>query len=66
VGDTVMFTNRIRPRYLERELAEVTEVDDHTVTVRLWRPVGRFGNGELRCPPLALHKLDRGTPIPHG
>lgn len=64
VGDTVMFTNRIRPRYLEHELAEVTEVDDRTVTVRLWRPVGRFGEDELRCPPLALRKLDRGTSIP--
>jgi hypothetical protein len=57
VGDTVMFTNRIRPRYLEHELAEVTEIDERTVTVRLWRPVGRFGDGELRCPPLALRKL---------
>lgn len=60
VGDMVMFTNRIRPRYLEHELAEVTEVDDRTVTVRLWRPVGRFGENELRCPPLVLRKLDRG------
>jgi hypothetical protein len=51
-----MFTNRIRPRYLEHELAEVIEVDDRTVTVRLWRPVGRFGDRELRCPPLALRK----------
>lgn len=65
VGDTVMFTHRIRPRYLEHELAGVTAVDDLTVTVRLWRPVGRFGENELRCPPLALRKLDRGTPIPH-
>lgn len=65
VGDTVMFTNRIRPRYLERELAEVTEVDDRTVTVRLCRPVGRFGEDELRCSALALRKLDRGTQIPH-
>ena len=63
VGDTVMFTNRIRPRYLEHELAEVTEVDDRTVTVRLRRPVGRFGERELRCAPLALRKLDRGTSI---
>ena len=63
VGDRVMFTNRIRPRYLEHELAEVTEVGDRTVTVRLWRPVGRFDERELRCPPLALRKIDRGTPI---
>jgi len=63
VGDRVMFTNRSRPRYLEHELAEVTEVDDRTVTVRLSRPVGRFDERELRCPPLALRKIDRGTPI---
>jgi hypothetical protein len=44
VGDRVTFTNRIRPRYLEHELAEVTEVDDRTVTARLSRPVGRFGD----------------------
>lgn len=65
VGDRVMFTNRIRPRYLENELAQVTEIDDRTVTVRLWRPVGRFGDRDLRCPPLALRKLDRGTSIRH-
>jgi hypothetical protein len=64
VGDTVMFTNQIRPRYLEHELAEVTEVDDRAVTVRLWRPVGRFAGGGLRCPPLALRKLEDGTSIP--
>jgi hypothetical protein len=63
VGDRVTFTNQIRPRYLEHELAEVIEVDDRTVTVRLWRPVGRFGDRELRCPPLALRKLDHGTSI---
>jgi hypothetical protein len=57
VGDRVMFTNRVRPRYLEHELAEVTEVHERMVTVRLWRPVGRFGDGELRCAPLALRKL---------
>ncbi len=65
VGDRVMFTNRIRPRYLEHELAEVIEVDDRTVTVRLRRPVGRFGDRELRCPPLALRKLDSGTSTRH-
>jgi len=64
VGDTVMFTNRIRPRYLEHQLAEVTEVDDRTLTIRLWRPVGRFGEHELRCPPLERRKVDRGTSIP--
>jgi hypothetical protein len=60
VGDTVMFTNRIRPRYLEHELAEVTDVGDRVVSVRLWRPVGRFDQRELRCLPLSLRKLDSG------
>ncbi len=59
VGDTVMFTNRIRPRYLEHELAEITAVDDRTITVRLRRPVGRLGDGELRWPPLTVCKLHR-------
>jgi hypothetical protein len=56
VGDAVMFSSRIRPRYLERELAVIEELDDHWVTVRLMRPVGRFRDGTLRCPPLALRK----------
>jgi hypothetical protein len=61
VGDTVMFNGAIRPRYLQHEAAVITGLDDHWVTVRLWRPVGRFGDGELRCPPLALQKLDRAS-----
>jgi hypothetical protein len=57
LGDTVMFTSRVRPRYLEHELAVIEKLDDHWVTVRLWRPIGRFGDGTLRCPPLALRKV---------
>jgi hypothetical protein len=64
VGDTVMFNGRIRPRYLEHELAVVTEVDDRWVSVRLRRPVGRFGEGELRCPPLALRRLEQASTAP--
>jgi hypothetical protein len=44
VGDTVMFTNRIRPRYLEHELAEVTDVDDpygHRLALAAGRALGR-------------------------
>ena len=57
VGDTVMFTAKVRPRYLEHELAVIDALDDRSVTVRLWRPVGRFRNGPVRCQPLALRKL---------
>jgi hypothetical protein len=65
VGDTVMFNHRVRPRYLEHELAVITELGDRWVAVRLLRPAGRFQDGEVRRPPLALKKLDRlrGEPV---
>jgi len=44
-----MFTSRIRPRYLEHELAAIEQLDDHWVTVRLLRPIGRFRDGTMRC-----------------
>jgi len=59
VGDTVMLNRKVRPRYLAHELAMITELDEHWVTLRLARPVGRFRDGELRCPPLAVRKLER-------
>jgi hypothetical protein len=61
VGDTVMFNANVRPRYLQYEAAVITGLDDHWVTVRLWRSVGRFGAGELRCRPLALEKFEPGS-----
>jgi hypothetical protein len=64
LGDTVMFTREIRPRYLQHELATVLELDDHWVTVQLWRPVGRFTQAALRCPPLALRKVGRVSDRP--
>lgn len=60
VGDDVMFNQKVRPRYLIHEAATVVEIDDRTVAIRLWRPVGRFRDGLVRCPPLALHKLRDG------
>ena len=57
VGDDVMINQKVRPRYLAHEAATVVEMDDHSVVVRLWRPVGRFQDGMVRCPPLAVHKL---------
>jgi hypothetical protein len=59
VGDAVILNGNVRPRYLVHELAVITELDEHWVTLRLARPVGRFRDGELRCPPLALRKLAR-------
>lgn len=57
VGDAVMFTAKVRPRYLEHEIAVIEAVDARSVTVRLWRPVGRFRDGTVRCQPLALRKV---------
>lgn len=59
VGETVMLNGNVRPRYLAHELAVITELDEHWVALRLGRPVGRFRDGELRCPPLAVRKLAR-------
>jgi len=64
VGDMVMLNGNVRPRYLARELALITELDEHWVTLRLARPVGRFRDGELRCPPLAVRKLARSGSEP--
>jgi hypothetical protein len=58
VGDYVMFNHKVRPRYLTHKAATVVEIDDRSVVVRLWRPVGRFREDEVvRCPPLAIRKL---------
>jgi hypothetical protein len=64
IGDAVRINRHIRPRYLSGEHGEITELDDHWVTVRLLRPIGRFRSGEIRCPPLALTKLDRAASRP--
>jgi hypothetical protein len=59
VGDTVLLNSQVRHRYLAHKLAPITELDEHWVTLRLARPVGRFRHRELRCPPLAARKLER-------
>ena len=57
VGDRVRINDAVRPRYLAGMQGTVVDIDDHTATVRLSRPVGRFSTGEIRCPPLALERL---------
>jgi len=39
--------------YLYGEYGVMADLDDHFVTIRLLRPVGRFRSGHLRCPPFA-------------
>jgi hypothetical protein len=56
-GDLVRINRRISPRYLAGLYGTVVEVDHGAATVQLEREVGRFRNGLVRCPPLALEKL---------
>lgn len=64
IGDPVRINRNVRPGYLQGEHGVIIDLDDHSVTVRLLRPIGRFRSGELRCPPLALDKLHPPTPQP--
>lgn len=62
-GDRVRINHSARPLYLHGEPATVIGLADDTVVVRLDRPVGRFTNGQVRCPPGVLEPLAPG-PIP--
>ena len=64
IGDPVRINDNVRPAYLHGEHGVIIDLHDRAVTVRLRRPVGRFRSGEVRCPPLALDKLDRLTRQP--
>lgn len=62
VGDRVRFNHHTRPQYLRGVEGVVIELDQHTATVCVHRPVGRFTSGEIRrCPPL----LERLPPPPN-
>lgn len=58
VGDRVRINHHASPRYLRGIHGVVVELDQHTATVCVHRPVGRFKNGDTRCPPLVLDRLD--------
>jgi hypothetical protein len=58
VGDRVRFNYHTRPQYLRGVEGVVIELDQHTATVCVHGPVGRFRSGEVRrCPPLLLERL---------
>ena len=59
VGDQVRINHTVSPKYLHGACGRVIDVDEHTATVCLQRPVGRFTSGHVRCPPLALDRLQR-------
>lgn len=58
VGDRVRFNHHTRPQYLRGVEGIVIELDQHTATVCVHQPIGRFHAGEIRrCPPLLLDRL---------
>ena len=58
VGDRVRFSHHTRPQYLRGVEGVIVELDQHTATVCVHRPIGRFRNGEVhQCPPLLLDRL---------
>ena len=58
VGDRVRFNHHTRPQYLRGSEGIVVDLDQHTTTVCVHRPIGRFRSGEIRrCPPLLLDRL---------
>jgi hypothetical protein len=57
VGDHVRINHHVSPRYLQGVHGVIVELDQHAALVRMPRPLGRFKNGEIRCPPLALDRL---------
>lgn len=58
IGDEVRINHTVKPRYLHGAHGRVIDLDDHTATVCLHRPIGRFTSGQIRCPPLALDRLN--------
>ena len=56
-GDRVRINHSARPQYLHGEPGTVTARAGDKILVRLDQPIGRFANGEVRCPPGVLEPL---------
>jgi hypothetical protein len=56
-GDRVRIKHSVRPQYLHGDPGTVINWAGDKVVVRLDQPVGRFVNGEVRCPPAVLEPL---------
>ena len=59
IGDIVRFNHTVSPQYLRGAYATIVAIDDRMAIVELQRPTGRFGNGQIRCPALALDRVPR-------
>lgn len=59
-GDRVRINHSARPQYLHGEPGTVIDWAGDNVVVLLDQPIGRFVNGEVRCPPGVLEPLGPG------
>jgi len=57
VGDEVRINHTVTPKYLHGIRGRVIDLDDDSATICSHRPVGRSTSGHVRCPPLALDRL---------
>jgi hypothetical protein len=57
VGDKVRINHHASPRYLHGIQGTIVELDHYAAVVCVHHPIGRFKNGEIRCPPLVLDRL---------
>ncbi len=58
-GDRVRINHSARPAYLHGEPGTVIDWAGDKIVIRLDEPVGRFINGEVRCPPGVLEPLSQ-------
>jgi len=58
VGSKVVIADGVKPQYLRGHTGEVHMIEDGHVVVCLDRPVGKFTDGHINCPPGVLVPLD--------
>ncbi len=58
VGDRVQINHHARPQYLNGVCGVILALEHDSALVCVHRPIGRFTSGEIRCPPLALDRLN--------
>lgn len=54
VGQRVWFNEKVRPTYLIGIPATITKINNTRVKLRLDDRTGRFGTGDIACPPNLL------------
>jgi len=64
LGDRVRINHSARPLYLHGAAGTVAGWHGQRVVVQLDQPIGRYVTGEVRCPPLALDRLQPERRIP--